>query len=62
MAVMCKHYKARDITAKQNCPNCHRWVGIECVNHVIMVTEQRAAGRTDRTAWMMKTNKPVYLD
>lgn len=61
MATLCKDYKPRDKGNKQNCPNCYRWVGAECINHSVMVSNVIVAGRIDKTDRIMRTNKGVWV-
>ena len=60
MAVMCKHYKPIDSTAKENCPNCFRWTGIGCENHSAL-TEDRQTRKSAAIDRVMRNNRAVWI-
>ena len=61
MATLCKHYKPRELTGKENCPNCFRWAGIGCENHEALIEDiqTRKSEGIDR---VMRANKGVVVD
>ena len=60
MATLCKHYKPRSLTAKENCPNCFRWTGIGCENHEALI-EGWQTRESDAIDKMIRSNKGVWL-
>jgi len=60
MAILCKDYKPRDSGAKQNCPNCYRWVGVGCENHSVL-TEDWQTRKSDAIDKVMRTNRAVWI-
>lgn len=61
MAVMCKDYKPKDPTAKENCPNCHVWAEIRCLNHSKRVNGFHIDTKFDASDKAMRSNKGLYL-
>jgi len=61
MAILCKDYKPRDKDIKQNCPNCIRWAGSECINHSVMVSEIRVLRMADMRDREIRGNRGVWI-
>lgn len=57
----CKHYKPRDIKAGENCVNCFRWVGIQCVYHSLLASDYESSDKFRALDRMMRDNKGVVL-
>ena len=60
MATLCKHYKPRSLTAKENCPNCFRWTGIGCENHEALIEDWQTR-KSEGIDKIMRTNKGVWI-
>ena len=57
MKAKCWNYNAKDLKAKENCPNCHNWVGPQCIDHLKLLKEQKFR----EIDILMRSNKGVYL-
>ena len=57
----CPHYKEIDSTAKENCPNCFRWIGIRCENHSVLGRGYETTKSYKVMDREMRSNKAVYL-
>jgi len=57
----CKHYKAKEIKGKENCANCFRWIGIECIGHIELIKRYETTRKFAELDKAMKSNKGVWI-
>ena len=57
----CKHYKPIDNKTRFSCPNCHRWIGIECADHWAMQSRVITSGKYEEYDRMMRSNRGIYI-
>lgn len=55
----CKHYKAKETGYKENCANCFRWIGIECINHLELVNRYQTSKKFAELDMMMRSNRGI---
>ena len=57
----CIHYAEKDPKAKENCVNCYKWIGIQCLNHLTMVKEYQTTRKFAELDRMMRTYKGARI-
>lgn len=57
----CKYFKPKEIGCKENCANCFRWIGIECIGHLELTKRYQTSKKFAELDMLMKSNKGVWI-
>ena len=57
----CKHYRPKETGYKEGCANCHKGIGIQCLNHLTMAKEYQTSRKFAELDRMMRTYKGARI-